>query len=305
VKLDASKLEFCWSLKRRRLWNRCRREYFLHYYGAFGGHDLLAGEFCRQVHDRKRLLTLGVYVRRVLNLEMRRLFYLRDPELGTPPPGELARACRSRVLREYQAMLMGAAQADHGLPMLAELLDPHTSAGEFRAVIETKLDAASAALESGAWGELLSIPPEQRRPVESPLFLQLNELKCAAVPLLAAALPGGTLLIAEGCEHASFSGEPDGDEIALMHRFYALNRLGRAPERVHSVLIHTDTGDLERLQSDDVSLPLRRIREDVSAMLAPVAPDGSVESCDFPPTPGENCLSCRFCALCRTYGAQL
>lgn len=164
MKVRAEDYRFSWSLRRRRLWNGCRRRYFLTYYAPRGGHDPAAEATLRQIHLAKSLLSRDSYCNILLRTAMRELFYRRNEEEDNGSGMEL----RSRVMltfaREFNRMLLGFWQEDHRTPMLRALLAPAVSCETVRNELETRLKRSVEALEQNGWGEFRHIPPERRRP---------------------------------------------------------------------------------------------------------------------------------------------
>ncbi len=72
--------EFSWSLTRHRLFRRCERAYFLHYYFAQGGWDRYADELVRQAYAAKKSVSyahwLGEVTNRVLEEALDRVRFL-------------------------------------------------------------------------------------------------------------------------------------------------------------------------------------------------------------------------------------
>ena len=72
--------EFSWSLTRHRLFRRCERAYFLHYYFAQGGWDRYADDLVRQVYDAKKSASyaywLGDLTNRMLEEALDRVRFL-------------------------------------------------------------------------------------------------------------------------------------------------------------------------------------------------------------------------------------
>ena len=122
MKVRSEQYRFSWSLRRRRLWNGCRRRYFLTYYAPRGGHDPAAEPALRRLHLAKSLFSRDGYCNYLLRTTMRELFYRRNEEEDTSTAPDL----RSRVLhafaRDFNRMLLGFWQEDHRVPMLRELL---------------------------------------------------------------------------------------------------------------------------------------------------------------------------------------
>ncbi len=59
--------EFSWSRSRDNTFQDCRRRYFYHYYGAWGGWDLAAGEEVRRLYILKQLASRQMWAGRVVH----------------------------------------------------------------------------------------------------------------------------------------------------------------------------------------------------------------------------------------------
>ena len=53
---------FSWSISRDRLFNDCRRAYYYNYYGAWGGWETGASEFCRKAYLLKNIQGIDAWV---------------------------------------------------------------------------------------------------------------------------------------------------------------------------------------------------------------------------------------------------
>src|SRR5260370_23210461 len=59
--------EFSWSRSRDNTFQDCRRRYFYHYYGAWGGWDAPAGEEVRRLYILKQLASRQMWAGRVVH----------------------------------------------------------------------------------------------------------------------------------------------------------------------------------------------------------------------------------------------
>lgn len=298
--VDARRIPFVWSLRREREWRRCPRRCFFRYYAAQGGYEVGVGSReTERIHLLRAMLSVPEYRRRTLNLEMRRRLFLTaagaaEEEIPALPP--LAEAVRRRFEREWRAMLLGRPAADHRLPMLAEVLDPRASVAALQRAVAADLAAEAEALESGGWGELEALPPTERRPIDSPLFVDAGELRCCTVPL-AAFRHAGELWIVDGADPASADEEA---VTGVLCRLWAMNRDATPPDRVRCFALTPATGALREFARDpEISATLRRIFASASEMMRAVPPDGKTEAADFrAAASAEECAGCPYRYFC-------
>lgn len=288
---NSGEFPFSWSQRRQEMWNACRRQYFLHYYAARGGHDADAPPELRRIHEMRSLIPAHTYVRRTVSTEFRRIFYApheeEDPEYSDGTDNLAGRAIR-RFRMEFRRMLAGEFRIDHGHPMLTELYYGATPPEKLRGEIEHNLHRAFAALESGVVPLLSTIRFLFRRPIASPLAVYAGELRCHVAPI-AAFLENGILCLIEN------SGS---DSTVLLHKYHAANELHLPPDRVRSLELVPEEGVLRSCgESLNISQTLREIRDGAADMSRAIRPDGTVHSDDFPRTQ-TNCPGCRFRGFC-------
>ena len=65
---------FSWSLRRRRIFDRCPREYFFHYLGSAGGADPFAPPEVRRLHRLRNMPDTAGFVNRLLTGTLREFF---------------------------------------------------------------------------------------------------------------------------------------------------------------------------------------------------------------------------------------
>ena len=289
---NTAEYPFSWSLRRQEMWNRCRREYFLHYYAARGGHDADASPELRQIHEMRSLLSASTYVRRTIAAELRLEFYRaheeEDPEYTTEDPGLTGRAIR-RFRIEFRRMLAGEFRIDHAHPMLEELYRRgNVSPEELRMEIEHRLHGALDALESGVLPMLAATRFLFRRPIDSPLEVYAGDLRCHIAPVLAFEEKGVLNIV-----------EANGaDSTALLHKYHAVNQLHLSPDRIHSLELIPEKGELRSAGDTlNISRTLREIRDGAAEMRDAVRPDGTVRLEDFPQN-RTRCENCRFRDYC-------
>ena len=200
-------------------------------------------------------------------------------------------------------MLLGLPAEDHRRPMLAELLDPRCSCGELHRAVASALTAEAEALESGGWGELESLPPQERRPVDSPLFVNAGELVCCTVPL-AAFRRHGELWIVDGADPSS----PEEESVtSLLHRLWAMNRAATPPDRVRSFALAPATGALREFGRDSgITATMRKIFDSAAEMTRNVPDDGKVKAADFrAAASAEVCRECVYRFFCGSAPASV
>ena len=279
---------FSWSLRRRRLFDRCKKEYYLHYYGAAGGADPCAPPETRLLHRLKNMTDIPGFAHRVLTASLRDFF------AGGAEDGEFFRpAVMEQASRGLADMISGRAAADHKKPFLIELTRPKADfAASKRRLFET-LEELSPLWRQGAVRELLAVPPENRVPVPFPLKVSFGELVCFATPA-AAWICRGILDFAEI--------GPAEEESAALHALYAMNCRGRSPGQVGSFVL--DSGRLLPIERPvSFSAALRRIRDDADRMTVFERPGGFWVEEDFPPD-REHCENCRFRSFCQNRDAD-
>ncbi len=104
---------FSWSPSRERLFHTCKRAYFYHYYGSWGGWSHDAPERVRLAYRLKQISTIQMWAGAVVHqIIQEALETVRDATLGLAPPGsvELLTAERLRA-RAREEMIRGWRQS--------------------------------------------------------------------------------------------------------------------------------------------------------------------------------------------------
>lgn len=288
---NAAEFPFSWSLRRQEMWNRCRREYFLHYYAARGGHDPNSGEDVRRLHEMRSLLSKRVFLRHLVVDELRRSFYRPHEEETAEVPGreaESGSAMFGRLRREFRRMLRNEFFLDHTQPMLSELYYSSVSPEELFQELETRLEHAMTAMRSSPMRMLSGTPFLCRRAIDSPLEVFIGDLCCFSAPILAFEEKGVFTIVEDSAA----------DSTVLLHKFHAGNQLHFPPERVRSLELILDRGILRLTGSElNISRTLREIWGGAQEMRNAIRPDGTVREEDFPRNLA-SCTECRFRGYC-------
>ena len=274
---------FSWSLRRRRLFDRCKKEYYLHYYGAAGGADPYALPETRLLHRLKNMTDVPGFAHRLLTASLRNFFS------GGAGDGEFFRpAVMEQASRGLADMISGRAAADHKKSFLIEMTRPKADFAALKRQLFELLEQLIPLWRQGAVRELLAVPPENRVPVPFPLEVSFGELVCFATPA-AVWIRRGVLNFAEI--------GPAEEESAALHALYAMNCRGRSPGQTASFVL--DSGRLLSVEPPvSFSAALRRIRSDADRMTVFERPGGFWVEEDFPPAP-EHCENCRFRSFCQ------
>ena len=277
---------FFWSLRRRRLFEECRRRYYLTFHAAPAGADPDSPPELRELHRLATLQEADEYLLRLLTSELRAEFQ-EPPDAAGDPAEKLHRRLLKRFHREYRDMLFGRCEAVHRLPMLAELYRGDVPAGEFGRQFEQKL--ASAAFRCAPLvRRLAEIPPEFRRTPPAPATVHVNDLPCRTTLFLGWLEAGCLQLVDTALDEAGL----------LLHRFYALETLRIPPERVRSFRFALDTGALLPVDGAlNLSRAMRQLITSAASIQNALEPDGEASSAAFPPAKNR-CRFCPFEAFC-------
>ncbi|UKI30938.1 MAG: hypothetical protein L6W00_24255 [Lentisphaeria bacterium] len=91
------------------------------------------------------------------------------------------------------------------------------------------------------------------------------------------------------------------DEVAMLHKFHALNTSRIPPELVRSFRLDCRDGSVAEFGANlNISAGLAGIRADADAMLRMIRPDGSIAEEDFP-ADTTRCANCPFTGSCAAF----
>ena len=278
---------FTWSLRRREMFERCPREYFLHYYGSVGGAFLKTGSRQAELlHLLRSMCSVPEYVKQLLYRIVRSFFYS-----GSLEPEGFKSILEEQFSREFRDMLLGRAEQDHKVPFLRELTRPGFSPQALKAEILAELRREAGLWEEKALKQLLRIELEKRLEVSFPLKVCWSELDTYCT-VVAAWFDGGRF-------NALCTGGPSEENSALLN-FYALNQFECDPG--HVAIWHLENGQMyEAPRQLSFSAAFRRIRKDVDAMLVLEKRSGGVDA-KFFPQEFCHCGQCRFSIVCSQLG---
>lgn len=250
-------MEYCdypvhaWSRSRHQMRGICPRKAVLCYREARLGAETGSDRKHRLIHDLRRRIPMEQYLNRIFDETVRRIFYsMGEQDIA---PEQLETMLVSRFDRDLESMLCGSAAFDHRKLFLKELENSHCHISNLVDLARQGIRLRCEAVKKELWPLLSSTPVLHRREIMIPLRVQINELCCYCAPL--AALENHGVLWVVECNCDNF--------IALLHKFYAVNSLGREPHLVRSFGYRRESGGFyEAGLNLEVSSTLHKISED-------------------------------------------
>ena len=247
----------------------------------------MAPELLREIHFAKQRRTIAAFCRRLTAEEWLGCF--REHGDFDRLPGRIFR--RWVLLRK--SILLGENRIDHKLPVIAELEDP-------AADLEAGLDAVHKELHRLC--DLPFLPELQKRLAAVPFPHRITNFAPLAVQLGELTVFTGTLLgfLEKGQLYfLTFAAAPDADTLevsGVMERYFALHSLKILPERVSSLILNCDNGEIIAPEQDfyRTGQVLQRIGESAAEIREALC-SGSAALCRRQ----EHCDSCRFREICR------
>ena len=292
-------MEYCdyplhaWSRYRHILRRQCPRKAVLHCREARLGAEEYASTAHRLIHDLRRRITVEQYIDRIFDEELRYWFYrsfTEDDSYAVPDIKQLNLRLNSRFDRDIERIFSGISSGDHKFYIFRELEAQTVNISALAARAQKRIDLYCHALQAELWKLLLETPQLCRREIASPLAIQINELRCYCAPLWALERNGILWIIENNCDDTS----------ALLHKFYAVNTLGREPHLVRSFGYRRDSGEFYECGINlNVSEILRRISEDGAKWEELIAFD--LENI---PVNHEHCPDCQYDFFCNKYKNQ-
>lgn len=274
-----------WSRSRHQMRRICPRKAVLCYREARLGADIGSDKCHRLLHDLRRRIPLEQYLNRIFDETVRRIFYTSAAPFNTVE--QLEAMLISRFDRDLEQMLCGSAANDHKKLFLKELEHKHCHISNLVDLAGKTIRLRCEAIKKTLWQLLTSTPPLQHRETASPLQVQINDLCCYCSPLFALENNGCFWMIECNCD----------DFTALLHKFYAVNVLGREPHLVRSFGYRRESGEFyEAGTTMNVSQLLSRISEDGAIWQELIA-----TPLENIPANTEHCHFCEYNFFCNKY----
>ena len=255
-------MEYCdyplhaWSRYRHILRRQCPRKAVLHCREARQGAERLAAPEFRLIHDLRRRITVEQYIDRIFDDGLRRLFYGAVPEEDSSTLTDIRQlndCLNARFDRDLERIFNGISLGDHKFYIFRELEERTVNMTALAQKAQKRIELYCSALKNGLWQILTETPLLCRREIASPLAVQINELRCYCAPLLALERNGVLWIVENNCDETS----------ALLHKFHAVNILGREPHLVRSFGYRREQGEFyESGININISEILRQISED-------------------------------------------
>lgn len=262
-----------WSVTRQRTFERCRRMYWLRYYGGRGGWRGDAPPEVRLAYALGKLVTLPVALGSVVH-EIAREFTLAVRDGGPIPElGEV----RQRVRAELNGLVLSSRDPQaflrdpRGNRMLQEMWHGGAIAPEQAAQVSRRIDLSTSGLvRSRLWRDLRTVSPDAIQRIDSVELHNVQGVPMYAAPDVAYLQRDDAGVVVDFKVGAGGREEEQREQVAA----YALvlrNLLGvEAPERWRGriLLLESETEIEYDLTEEDLSHALRRIHEGHAAMEA-------------------------------------
>lgn len=302
--------QFSWSLRRRQLYELCRRAYYFHYYAAAGGWDSFADENTRLIYRLKHLCSTEEWLHRILVEAVRTTFVRRRPQVRGNlvfMSALLRQECSRQFRLGWHDLESEKWRQDPKTLNLTELYYAATPACKARI-----FDYAKIRLEQLFLGfvnhpltaVLSDLDSAVFRHFTVPLELAVGELTVWLAPALI--WQDAEKLFVLDIVKPGVLLQQDADLTASLHRLLAEVRFRFPSETVESIFYVP--GKVNQPPETVIPNPmpreamLRIIADSSASMLERTRPDGGAAITDFP---GWNmelnalCDSCRFRQLCR------
>lgn len=295
--------ELTWSKSRHGKFEDCRRLYWFHYYGAWGGWKDDAPREAREAYLLKNLSTRQQWAGRVVHEHI--AFALSLARHGAPPPlRTLVDRAHQRMRDDFRKSRQGAyrERPKWTLGLVEhEYAEPVPDA-QWRANWEN-VEACLARFYESGWPERArALTPQAWLPIDEIGSFVLDGLKVFAGPDFAWRDGAGAVLV----DWKTGAPRDEDREQVLGYSLYARDRWGVPVENVTARLVYLALGEEVEVGVDRAALDgfLARFRQSVSQMRA-LLRDPSVNAAvrdDFPTT--ADLSRCRGCSFRRPCGRQ-
>lgn len=273
--------DLIWSKSRIRRFNRCRREYFLHFYASAGGFAPDADTETRELWFYKKLQSADYYLHRMIRKILYRAFSLRWSAIE----------CREELLKRWNLDM-----AEERITFYEQVYRGMT----FNQVRDEATEAVCRAGETLRKGEL---PHLMNRAALRPVFID-QPLEFMLGDILIYSAPFAMLCSGQEYIMLELSGERMLDS-AAMHRYYAC-RIRRLPATaVRSAFYDLTSGKLWSPEFDEVnfSATATRISEEADNLACAIPEEIIANRAYFAVSgaPREICNNCNFARVCRQF----
>lgn len=239
----------------------------------------------REASALDRRISVQAYCRILLCKCMSEMFYCGDQ-------GSVTETALRRLPGEIRKMML---YPERTTLLISEIADGVLPVKSITEKIADDLRSAGKRIEDNFWNKIIQVPAAYRRSIGRPQRVSFMELDCYFVPVLALNVKSEIWIL------ESTAVKESAELVACLHRMWVANELGRDPTAVRS--LHLDE-DYDLKQLDDlpsVSAALDGIRSDIHDMIS-AEMDGFITYRDFPPSPGNVCISCQFRNFCAKKG---
>ena len=277
-----------YSQRKFNMWKRCEREYFLHYYTAYGEYDYREStEENFQIHLLKSIKSEDEFIKQLLSESLKELFF-KHTEVD-----DLLTIILRKMSKVFNKMLLGEFEIDHNCPLLYKFYYGGVeSMVEYFRQIENRIRKVCLNLLDNKCfrtffyqDKLNFYTPENEVP-----FITLREIKVYGTLVLIIKLEKKFYFI-------SFDGS-DHDFIRFFHLYYGVNKMYLPLDSIKSVVVDINHGDLINIDDNNVNISavITAIGDNFSQIPEYYFDDDYrliSESVD-----SSNCQTCRFKELC-------
>jgi hypothetical protein len=302
--------DFSWSKSRHEKFQDCRRAYYLHYYGSWGGWEDAAPADIRQLWVLKKLANRFNWAGGVVHATIKDA--LLEVRAGRVPEAEVAMALAHQLMREdfrhsrARAYWRGRQRTEFMGLMEHEYAEPLPDA-EWKRIWDTT-EAALRWFFRSPWLERArSLQPHQWLEVDEKAdtsWFDFQGVKMFAIPDFAFRDESGRITVVDwktGAPHAGYADQVVGYALYLAHR----HRVEPSDIRCRLVFLSAGEEVDVPVDSEAVQRFSAHFRESVERMrelLLNAASNTPVDAAQFPMT--EDLSQCARCAFRRACGRE-
>jgi len=303
--------DFTWSKSRHEKFSDCRRAYYLHYYGSWGGWENGASDEARQLFTLKRLANRFNWAGNVVHAQIRDV--LRSIQAGRPVDAEATIHRAHQLMRRDWAYSRSKSYWDEGKrrPEFTGLVeheyDEPIPAEEWRRNWETVEQGLRWFLGSPWMDRARALPPHAWLEVDEGAQksnFDLEGVKVFAIPDFVFRDAAGQITVVDWKTGKMREGYADQ---VVGYALYLASRYRVPPEAVRCLLVFVNGGEEVEIRVDAATVERFRLHFEESvramqALLVNAAGNVPGDPSDFPKT--DDLMQCARCAFRRVCGRE-